>query len=68
MPALRDIALTVEERDRHQYFWVILEAATGDSAEAIHYSPIFSAAAPQSTYASALVMGANALRKLAEPT
>lgn len=67
MPALRDIALTVEERDPHQFFWVLLEATSSDAAEAIHYSPIFSAAAPQSSYASALVMGANALRKLADP-
>ena len=67
MPALRDIALTVEERDEHQFFWVILEAATSDAAEAIHYSRIFTAAAPQSSYSSALAMGAHALRKLVDP-
>lgn len=66
MPALRDIALTVEERSDQQFFWVLLEATHSEAAEAIHYSPIFSAAGPQSSYASALVMGANALRKLAE--
>jgi len=67
MPALRDIALTVEERGTHQFFWVILEALHSDAAEAIHYSRIFTAAAPQATYSSALVMGANALRKLVDP-
>jgi len=66
MPALRELALTVEARADHQYFWVILEALSSDAAEAIHYTPIQSAATPQSSYASALVMGANALRKLAE--
>ena len=63
MPALRDIALTVEERQPGQYFWVLLEASSSDAAEEIHYSPIQTAATPQSSYASALVMGANALRK-----
>ena len=66
MPALRDIALTVEERQPDHYFWVLLEASTSDSAEEIHYSPIQTAATPQGSYASALVMGANALRKLME--
>lgn len=67
MAALRDIALTVEERADRQFFWVILEATTGDGSEAIHYNPIHIAAAPQPSYASALVMGANALRKIADP-
>jgi hypothetical protein len=66
MTALRDIALTVEERGQDQYFWVILEATNNEAAEAIYYSPIQTAATPQSSYASALVMGANALRKMAE--
>jgi hypothetical protein len=68
MPALRDIALTVEERQPDQYFWVLLEASSSDAAEAIHYSPIQTAASAQASYASALVMGANALRKLMEST
>ncbi|MDM0013104.1 hypothetical protein QTH87_11730 [Variovorax sp. J22P168] len=67
MPALRDIALTVEERNEHQFFWVILEALDSDAAEAIHYARIFDAATPQPSYASALAMGAAALRKLAGP-
>jgi hypothetical protein len=67
MAALRDIALTVEERADKQFFWVILEAFNDDGSEAIHYSRIHIAATPQSTYASALVMGANALRKIADP-
>jgi hypothetical protein len=67
MPALRDIALTVEERQPNEYFWVILEAFSSDAAEAIHYSRIQTAATPQSSYSSALVMGANALRKMVDP-
>jgi len=67
MPGLRDIALTVEERDKNQFFWVILEALQSDAAEAIHYSGIYCAANPQTTYANALVMGAHQLRKLADP-
>jgi len=67
MPALRDIALTVEERQPNQYFWVILEAFSSDAAEAIHYNRMQTAARPQASYSSALVMGANALRKMADP-
>jgi hypothetical protein len=67
MAALREIALTVEQRGRDQFFWVLLEALSSDATEAIHYSPIHIAATPQSTYASALVMGANALRRIADP-
>ena len=67
MPALRDIALTVEERGTHQFFWVILEALHSDAVEAIHYSRLLMAATPQASYSSALVMGANALRKLVDP-
>ena len=67
MPALRDLALTVEERDLHQFFWVILEAEPSDAAEAIHYNGIYCAANPQTSYSNALVMGAHQLRKLADP-
>ncbi|MGJ7508848.1 hypothetical protein [Variovorax sp. GT1P44] len=64
MPALRDIALTVEERAPNQFFWVLLEAASSDAVEAIHYQRIHTASVAQSSYSSALVMGANALRRL----
>ncbi|MDM0103836.1 hypothetical protein QTH97_02750 [Variovorax sp. J22R24] len=66
MPALRDIALTVEERGQNQYFWVLLEAFNSDAVEAIHYQRIHTASVAQTTYSSALVMGANALRRLIE--
>lgn len=65
MAAARDIALTVEEREDNQFFWVLIEAVDKEDAEEIHYGRIHSATSPQSTYASALVMGASALRRLA---
>lgn len=64
MPALRDIALTVEERETNQFFWVLLEAMSSDATDAIIYQRIQTASTPQPDYSSALVMGANALRKL----
>ncbi|MDL9998214.1 hypothetical protein QTI24_06340 [Variovorax sp. J22P240] len=66
MPALRDIALTVEERGPNQYFWVLLEAFNSDAVETIHYQRIHIASVAQTSYSSALVMGANALRKLVD--
>lgn len=64
MPPIRDIALTVEERAENQFFWVLIEAADAGGGEALHYGRLQSAAQPQSSYASALVMGAHALRTL----
>jgi hypothetical protein len=71
------MALTVEEHADGQFFWVILEGSNGDRAdaghgdgdgEAIHYTPLHIAATPQSTYASALVLGAHAMRRIADPS
>jgi hypothetical protein len=64
MPALRDIALTVEERETNQFVWILLEALSSDATDAIHYRRIHTASVAQPSYSSALVMGANALRKL----
>jgi len=65
--ALRDIALTVEERDTHQFFWVLIEATDNDALEAIHYQRIDTATTPQPSYASALVLGVVAMRRLVDP-
>lgn len=64
MPALRDVALTVEEREPNQFFWVLLEALSSDATDAIHYRRFQTASIPQPDYSSALVMGAHALRKI----
>jgi hypothetical protein len=66
MTALREIALTVEERNSNQFFWVLLEAVSSDASEAIHYRKIRSASLPQPSYSSALAVGANALRRFAD--
>jgi hypothetical protein len=65
MPALRDIALTVEERVKGQFFWVLIEALDNETSEALHYRRFTSAATPQTSYSSALAMGAAALQRLA---
>ncbi|SCK53380.1 hypothetical protein VAR608DRAFT_5412 [Variovorax sp. HW608] len=66
MTALREIALTVEERNSNQFFWVLLEAVSSDASEAIHYRKIRSASLPQPSFSSALAVGANALRRYAD--
>ena len=67
MPPLPEIAVTVEEREPAQFFWVLLEALHSEAAEAIHYKRIQSASVAQDSYSSALVLGANALRRLVDP-
>ena len=64
MPVLRDLALTVEERENNQFFWVLLEALSSDPTDAIHYQRIQTASVAQPNYSDALVMGANAMRKI----
>lgn len=66
MSALREIALTVEERGANQFYWVLLEAVSTDETEAIHYRKIRVATVPQPSYSSALAVGANALRRFAD--
>ncbi|MBB3176099.1 hypothetical protein [Variovorax sp. Sphag1AA] len=66
MAALREIALTVEERDTNQFYWVLLEAVSTDETEAIHYRKIRSATLAQTTYSNALAVGYSALRRVAE--
>ena len=66
MPAIRDMALTVEEREKGKFFWMLIEALDDDAAESMLYRRFKSAATPQSSYSSALALGAAALRRLAD--
>ena len=66
MPAIRDMALTVEEREKGKVFWVLIEAFDNDTGDALHYRHFKSAATPQASYSSALALGATALRRLAD--
>jgi len=68
MPAVRDMALTVDEREKGKFFWVLIEAFDNEDAEteAMHYRRFKSAATPQPSYSSALALGAAALRRLAD--
>ena len=63
---LREIALTVEERQANQFYWVLLEAVSSDETEAIHYRRIRTATLAQTTYSNALAVGTQALRRLAD--
>ena len=66
MPAIRDMALTVEERGKGEFFWVLIEAFDNETGDALHYRRFKSAATPQASYSSALALGAAALRRLAD--
>ena len=67
MPALNDLALTVEEREPGRFYWLLLEAVhdTGSAADTLGYRPLRVAARPQPSYSSALALGAAALKQVA---
>lgn len=64
MSQLRNIALTVQELEQGEFYWVLLEATDYLMEEALPYLPIEAALDPQSTYANALVAGVAAIRKM----
>ncbi|MNT10201.1 hypothetical protein D3C72_1450180 [compost metagenome] len=67
MSALNDLALTVEEREPGRFYWLLLEAVhdTGSTSDTLDYRPLRVAARPQSSYSSALALGAVALKQAA---
>ncbi|MGO4390614.1 hypothetical protein AB4Z46_04575 [Variovorax sp. M-6] len=64
MSQLRNIALTVQELEEGEFYWVLLEATDYVMDEVLPYLPIEAATDPHSTYANALVAGVAAIRKL----
>ena len=65
MPALNDLALTVEEREPGLFFWTLLEALDHNGhADALDYRVYRSAAKPQTSYSNALAMGVAELQKI----
>ena len=64
MSQLRNIALTVQELEEGEFYWVLLEASDYVMDEALPYLPIEAAMDPHSTYANALVAGVAAVRKM----
>ena len=65
MPALNDLALTVEEREPGQFFWTLLEAHHADEAsETLDYRVCRRAVRPQASYSNALAMGVLELQKI----
>ncbi|RZI77411.1 MAG: hypothetical protein EOP80_05060 [Variovorax sp.] len=64
MSILCDLALTVEERDEGEFYWVVLEAANDDSQDVMVYRRVEEAARAQQSYSNALVVGASVVRRL----
>jgi len=65
MPALNDLALTVEEPEPGQFFWTLLEAHHADEAsETLDYRVYRKAARPQASYSNAMAMGVLELQKI----
>jgi hypothetical protein len=68
MPALNDLALTVEEREPGQFYWTLLEALDNSGHSDLHdtldYRVFRSAAKPHATYSNALALGVAELQKI----
>jgi hypothetical protein len=64
MSQLRNIALTVQELEEGEFYWVLLEATDYVMDEVLPYLPIESAMDPHASYANALVAGIAAIRKM----
>ena len=64
MSQLRNIALTVQELEEGEFYWVLMEASDYDMEEALPYLPIEAASDPYASYANALVAGVAAIRKM----
>ncbi|MBB3182194.1 MULTISPECIES: hypothetical protein [unclassified Variovorax] len=64
MSQLRNIALTVQELEEGEFYWVLLEATDYEMDDALPYLPIEAATDPYVTYSNALVAGVAAIRKL----
>ncbi|MDM0038765.1 hypothetical protein QTH89_20200 [Variovorax sp. J22G21] len=59
-----DLALTVEEREEGQFYWVVLEAANDESQDVLVYRRVEVAARAQPNYSNALIVGAAVVRRL----
>lgn len=64
MPQLRNIALTVQELEDGEFYWVLMEAADKVMEDALPYLVLETAAEPQSNYSNALVAGVAAIRRI----
>ena len=63
MTQLRNIALTVQELEEGEFYWVLMEATDQLMEDALPYLMYEIASDPQATYASALVAGVAAIRR-----
>lgn len=64
MSKLRNIALTVQELEAGEFYWVLLEATDYMMEEALPYLPMESAADPYTSYGDAWVAGLSVIRKM----
>lgn len=64
MSQLRNIALTVQELEDGEFYWVLMQAADQAMEEALPYLVFETASEPQLTYANALVAGVAAIRRI----
>lgn len=65
MSQLRNIALTVQELEEGEFYWVLMEATDYEmDDDALPYLPIEAATDPYVSYSNALVAGVAAIRKL----
>jgi hypothetical protein len=64
MSKLRNIALTVQELEEGEFYWVLLEATDYMMEDALPYLPFEAATDPYGSYGDAWVAGLSVIRKL----
>ena len=64
MSQLRNIALTVQELEEGEFYWILMEATERPVEDALPYLPIEAAVDPYYSYANALVAGVAAMRRM----
>ncbi|AVQ79884.1 MULTISPECIES: hypothetical protein [Variovorax] len=68
MHTQRNIALTVHELEKGEFYWVLMEAVAGEPGDASHfYEPLEAALEPYASYSNALVAGVAVMRRLFGP-
>lgn len=64
MRTLRNIALTVHELEKGEFYWVLMEGTDHQMEDVLPYMTLETACTPQHSYSDALVAGVAAIRRM----
>jgi len=64
MRTLRNIALTVHELEKGEFYWVLMEGTDHQIEDVLPYATLEAACTPFESYSDALVAGVAAIRRM----